>query len=50
MGDGAVLFVSEFIESGNEGATAPTTVTAASPYGVWGSLGSRSGGEVPVMP
>ncbi|MCE9630581.1 MAG: DUF1559 domain-containing protein [Planctomycetia bacterium] len=50
MGDGSVLFVSEYIEAGNQGATAPSTVNAPSPYGVWGSLGSRAGGEVPVMP
>lgn len=50
MADGAVWFVSEFIDCGNQGATQPTALTAASPYGVWGALGSRVGGEVPVMP
>ena len=50
MAGGAVVFVSEFIECGNQAATPPTTVTAASPYGVWGALGSRSGGELPEMP
>lgn len=50
MAGGAVVFVSEFIDCGNQGATQPTSLTAASPYGVWGALGTRSSGELPVMP
>lgn len=50
MADGAVVFVSEFIDCGNQAAATPTSVTGTSPYGVWGALGSRTGGEVPVMP
>lgn len=50
MADGAVVFVSDYIDCGNQGASQPTTITAASPYGVWGALGSRAGGELPVMP
>jgi prepilin-type processing-associated H-X9-DG protein len=48
--DGAVQFVSEFIEAGNPGLAPPSSPTQASPYGVWGALGSKSGREVPVMP
>ncbi|MBA3312590.1 MAG: DUF1559 domain-containing protein [Planctomycetaceae bacterium] len=47
MGDGAVRFVSQNINSGNLGATPPlATAGGPSPYGVWGALGTRSGGEV----
>lgn len=42
--DGSVRFISENIDTGNLGVA--TTVGAASPYGVWGALGTRSGGEV----
>ena len=50
MADGAVWFVSEFIDCGNQAAAQPTTISAASPYGVWGALGTRVGGERAVMP
>lgn len=50
MADGAVWFVSDYIDCGNQAAAQPTSLTAASPYGVWGALGSRSGGELPVLP
>ncbi len=50
--DGAVTFVSENIDAGNMSASGPAVQnstapisTAASPYGVWGALGSRVGGE-----
>lgn len=47
MADGAVRFISENIDTGNLAAASPgLTSNAASPYGVWGALGSRSGGEV----
>lgn len=42
LADGAVRFVSSNINSGNL-TVAPTT--AASPYGVWGALGTMSGTE-----
>ncbi len=42
LADGAVKFISESINAGNQGATASGN---ASNYGVWGSLGSKSGGE-----
>jgi prepilin-type processing-associated H-X9-DG protein len=43
MTDGSVLFVSESIDTGNVGVA--TARSAASPYGVWGALGTRGGGE-----
>jgi len=45
MGDGAVRFVSDNVDSGNLAAADPRTVGEKSPYGVWGSLGSIGGGE-----
>jgi len=45
MADGAVRFVNENISTGNLAATPPTS--GPSPYGVWGALGTREGGEVP---
>ena len=42
MGDGAVRFISENIDAGNAAAALPaTTSSAASPYGVWGALGTK---------
>jgi prepilin-type N-terminal cleavage/methylation domain-containing protein/prepilin-type processing-associated H-X9-DG protein len=47
MADGAVRFISENINSGNGNATPPTGGAAVmSPFGVWGALGTRAGGEV----
>ena len=55
--DGAVTFVSENIDAGNMSASSPAVQdstaaisTAASPYGVWGALGSRIGGERVAFP
>jgi len=49
MGDGSVRFISETIETGNLGlswnAYNGGASTGPSPYGVWGALGSRQGGE-----
>jgi len=55
MADGAVIFVTDSIEAGDQragvvrlGGNATNAFTApgsASPYGLWGSLGSRSGKE-----
>ncbi|QDT52920.1 Type II secretion system protein G precursor [Caulifigura coniformis] len=42
--DGSARFVSENIDTGNL-SLAPVT-TGRSPYGVWGGLGTRDGGEV----
>ncbi len=44
MTDGAVRFISENIDAGNQGTASPTS--GVSPYGVWGALGSKAGGEV----
>ncbi|MFH5806668.1 DUF1559 domain-containing protein [Alienimonas sp. DA493] len=44
MCDGSVTFLSETINAGNQNATSVTS--GKSPYGVWGALGSRAGGEV----
>ena len=54
MGDGAIKFITDSIEAGNSDAAIPyfynaTTQNlngAASPYGLWGSLGSRASKEV----
>jgi prepilin-type N-terminal cleavage/methylation domain-containing protein len=47
--DGSVRFVSSSIDSGNAGAVAPTANGGGlSPYGAWGALGSKSGGEVSI--
>lgn len=43
MGDGAVRFISENIDTGNIGASQVTS--GESPYGIWGALGSKNGGE-----
>lgn len=43
LADGAVIFVTNSIDTGNLGVA--TTRGAASPYGVWGALGTRNGGE-----
>lgn len=42
--DGSVHFISENIDTGD--LTLPPVVQGLSPYGVWGALGSKSGGEV----
>ncbi|MCI0357367.1 MAG: DUF1559 domain-containing protein [Planctomycetaceae bacterium] len=43
MADGSVRFVSDTINTGNLGASWPTS--GPSPYGVWGAMGSKDGGE-----
>jgi prepilin-type N-terminal cleavage/methylation domain-containing protein len=43
MGDGSVRFVSNNINTGN--LTAPEPFGGPSPYGVWGAMGTKSGGE-----
>jgi hypothetical protein len=42
--DGAVRFITENIDYGDLTGTI-SSPTSASPYGVWGALGSRQGGE-----
>ncbi len=47
MADGAVRFISDNIDTGNQAAALPAiTATTPSPYGVWGALGTRASGEV----
>lgn len=41
--DGSVRFITETIDAGNQGAE--PVASGPSPYGVWGSMGSKSGGE-----
>ena len=43
MADGAVRTISENIDTGNLAAGAPAS--GPSPYGVWGNIGSKDGGE-----
>lgn len=46
--DGSVRFVGNSIDTGN--LNARQTISGPSVYGVWGALGSKSGGEVAVAP
>ena len=53
MGDGAVRFISNNIDTGNSSLPPPDAPDAsgnapggASPYGLWGKLGSKNGNEV----
>ncbi len=49
--DGSVHFISDSIDAGNLSVVAPAaTGGAQSPYGVWGALGTKSGGEVAQAP
>lgn len=48
MCDGSVRFVDDSIDTGNLSAAYPTS--GASPYGVWGAMGSRAGGEAITLP
>lgn len=45
MCDGAVTMISDSIDTGNLAVTMNRGITGASPYGVWGALGSKDGGE-----
>jgi hypothetical protein len=47
LGDGAVRFISENIDTGNKANWGDDGIAATgrSPYGVWGALGTRVGGE-----
>jgi prepilin-type N-terminal cleavage/methylation domain-containing protein len=48
MGDGSVRFISDAINAGDQSRVADSasfSINAASPYGVWGAMGSRCGGE-----
>jgi hypothetical protein len=41
--DGSTRFISETINTGN--LASPTVTQGYSPYGVWGAMGSKDGGE-----
>ena len=43
MGDGSVRFIADTIDT--NGANQPAVTSGKSPYGVWGALGTREGGE-----
>lgn len=51
MGDGAVRFISQNIDAGNNRSgdvyeSGNTSIGGRSPYGVWGGLGTRNGNEI----
>ena len=48
LGDGSVKFISETIDTGdlNDASKNNAPTSGKSPYGAWGALGSRAGGEV----
>lgn len=48
FGDGSVRFIGQSIDTGN--VALPEVTGGPSPYGVWGALGTRSGGEVAAAP
>jgi prepilin-type N-terminal cleavage/methylation domain-containing protein/prepilin-type processing-associated H-X9-DG protein len=51
MADGSVHFFSDTIDTGNTGTTAPASnASGTSPFGVWGKLGSKGGGEPVQVP
>ncbi len=45
FGDGAVAFITDSIDTGNLGVAVSNTASIPSPYGVWGALGTKAGGE-----
>jgi len=50
MADGSVHFISETIDTGDQAADSIADPRGPSDYGVWGALGSRSGGEAVSVP
>ncbi|HPZ84614.1 MAG TPA: DUF1559 domain-containing protein, partial [Thermogutta sp.] len=48
MADASVRFVSETIDAGNPAL--PEVQVGLSPYGIWGALGSKDGGESVAAP
>jgi prepilin-type processing-associated H-X9-DG protein len=48
LADGSVRFVRDSISAGDQAFDA-NAVVGVSPYGVWGALGSRNGGEVVTL-
>ena len=45
LADGSVQFISETIDAGD--LSEGHVMSGRSPYGIWGGLGSRNGGEIP---
>lgn len=45
FGDGSVKFISQNIDAGDQSAFSTSTLNGSSPYGLWGALGTRAGGE-----
>ncbi|MCL2117891.1 MAG: DUF1559 domain-containing protein [Planctomycetaceae bacterium] len=45
LGDGSVHFISETIACGDQSEGHPNSLASPSPYGVWGALGTRRGGD-----
>lgn len=50
LADGAVRFINQTIDTGNQAQDDVADPAGPSPYGVWGRLGSRDGGEVVTVP
>ena len=48
LADGSVRFIGETINTGNLGL--PASASGPSNYGVWGALGSKSGGDTASLP
>ncbi|TWT39276.1 DUF1559 domain-containing protein [Blastopirellula retiformator] len=48
MGDASVQFIPNTIDTGN--LTSAESTSGPSPYGVWGALGSKAGGETVTLP
>jgi prepilin-type N-terminal cleavage/methylation domain-containing protein len=45
MADGATRFMADAVDAGNPTSPEVTRPSAASPYGVWGALGTKASGE-----
>ena len=51
MADGATTFINDNIDYNGGSSQAPRRdATGASPYGVWGAMGTKAGGETVSMP
>lgn len=50
LADASVRFISDTINTGDLTQPAPGNTNALSPFGVWGALGSKSGGETVALP
>jgi prepilin-type N-terminal cleavage/methylation domain-containing protein/prepilin-type processing-associated H-X9-DG protein len=48
MADGSIRFIRDTIDAGNQAADA-NTAAGISPFGIWGAVGSRSGGEATTL-